>query len=269
MSLYFCAVVYQGLALYRKMGYIPCDLVEESASKALDYSYDDWAAARIARAAGAEDDARLLAERSKNYRNLFDRKTCFMRPRLQNGEWAAPFDPKEISIMKKWRDFTESNAWQATFANQHDLKGYIELFGGREAFVAQLDALFAQSTDLPPDTPPDVAGLVGMYAHGNEPSHHIAYLYCYAGAPWKTQERVRSLLETMYHDDPDGVAGNEDCGQISAWYVISAPESRCCSVGFSSLWNRASGYSATPAINWRIPTNMSGGIVSTPNRTAR
>ncbi len=213
---------YQGLALYRKMGYIPCDLVEESTSKALDYSYDDWAAARIARAAGAEDDARLLAERSKNYRNLFDRKTCFMRPRLQNGEWAAPFDPKEISIMKKWRDFTESNAWQATFANQHDLKGYIELFGGREAFVAQLDALFAQSTDLPPDTPPDVAGLVGMYAHGNEPSHHIAYLYCYAGAPWKTQERVRSLLETMYHDDPDGVAGNEDCGQISAWYVISA-----------------------------------------------
>ena len=213
---------YQGLALYRKMGYIPCDLVEESASKALDYSYDDWAAARIARAAGAEDDARLLTERSKNYRNLFDKKIRFMRPRLQNGEWASPFDPKEISIMKKWRDFTESNAWQATFANQHDLKGYIELFGGREAFVAQLDALFAQSTDLPPDTPPDVAGLVGMYAHGNEPSHHIAYLYCYAGAPWKTQERVRSLLETMYHDDPDGVAGNEDCGQISAWYIISA-----------------------------------------------
>ena len=213
---------YQGLALYRKMGYIPCDLVEESASKALDYSYDDWAAARIARAAGAEDDARLLTERSKNYRNLFDKKIRFIRPRLQNGEWAEPFDPKEISIMKKWRDFTESNAWQATFANQHDLKGYIELFGGREAFVAQLDALFAQSTDLPPDTPPDVAGLVGMYAHGNEPSHHIAYLYCYAGAPWKTQERVRSLLETMYRDQPDGVAGNEDCGQISAWYVIGA-----------------------------------------------
>ncbi|MGD0873068.1 MAG: GH92 family glycosyl hydrolase [Bryobacteraceae bacterium] len=213
---------YQGLALYRKMGYIPCDLVEESASKALDYCYDDWAAARIARAAGAEEDARLLAERSKSYRNLFDKKIRFMRPRLQNGEWASPFDPKEISIMKKWRDFTESNAWQATFANQHDLKGYIELFGGREAFMAQLDALFAQSTDLPPDTPPDVAGLVGMYAHGNEPSHHIAYLYCYAGAPWKTQERVRSLLETMYRDEPDGVAGNEDCGQISAWYVISA-----------------------------------------------
>ena len=213
---------YQGLAHYRKFGYIPCDLVEESTSKALDYAYDDWAAAHIARAAGAMEDYRLLLERSKNYRNLFDAKTRFIRPRLQNGEWAAPFDPKEISIMKKWKDFTESNAWQATFANQHDLKGYMQLFGGRQAFVEQLDALFSQSTDLPPDSPPDIAGLVGMYAHGNEPSHHIAYLYCYAGAPWKTQERVRGLLDTMYRNQPDGVAGNEDCGQISAWYCISA-----------------------------------------------
>ena len=213
---------YRGLNLYRKFGYIPCDLEEESASKSLDYAYDDWAVAHVAEAAGATDDARLLRERSKNYRNLFDKKTKFIRPRLQNGDWAEPFDPKEISIMKKWRDFTESNAWQATFANQHDLKGYIPLFGGREQFLEKLDSLFNQSTTLPPDTPPDVAGLVGMYAHGNEPSHHIAYLYCYAGAPYKTQERVRSLLETMYHDDPDGMAGNEDCGQMSAWYVMSA-----------------------------------------------
>ena len=145
-----------------------------------------------------------------------------MRPRLQNGEWAEPFDPKAISIMKKWRDFTESNGWQATFANQHDLKGYIQLFGGRKAFVAQLDALFSQSTDLPPDSPPDIAGLAGMYAHGNEPSHHIAYLYCYAGEPWKTQARVRELLDTMYRAAPDGMAGNEDCGQMSAWYILSA-----------------------------------------------
>ena len=213
---------YRGLNLYRKFGYIPCDRKEESVSRSLDYAYDDWAVARVAEAAGAADDAKLLRERSKNYRNLFDRKSNFIRPRLENGAWAEPFDPKEISIMKKWRDFTESNAWQATFANQHDLKGYIALFGGREAFLKQLDALFTQSTDLPPDTPPDVAGLVGMYAHGNEPSHHIAYLYSYAGAPYKTQERVRSLLETMYHDAPDGMAGNEDCGQMSAWYVMSA-----------------------------------------------
>jgi len=213
---------YRGLQYYRKFGYIPCDLENESASRSLDYAYDDWAVARVAEAAGAPEDAKKLRERSKNYRNLFDKKTKFIRPRLQNGSWAEPFDPKEISIMKKWKDFTESNAWQATFANQHDLKGYIPLFGGREQFLQQLDALFHQSTDLPPDTPPDVAGLVGMYAHGNEPSHHIAYLYCYAGAAYKTQEQVRNLLETMYHNDPDGMAGNEDCGQMSAWYAMSA-----------------------------------------------
>ncbi len=145
-----------------------------------------------------------------------------MRPRLQSGAWAEPFDPKEISIMRKWKDFTESNSWQETFANQHDVNAYMDLFGGREAFARKLDALFNQSSDLPPDTPPDVAGLVGMYAHGNEPSHHIAYLYCYAGQPWKTQAMVRRLLETMYRNEPDGMAGNEDCGQMSAWFVLSA-----------------------------------------------
>lgn len=213
---------YQGLNDYRKYGYIPCDLVAESVSKTLGYVYDDWAVAHIAKAAGAMDDHDLLLKRSKNYRNLFDPKTRFMRPRLQNGAWAEPFDPKEISVMKKWKDFTESNSWQETFANQHDVQAYIELFGGREAVVSKLDALFNQSSDLPPDTPPDVAGLIGMYAHGNEPSHHIAYLYCYAGQPWKTQAMVRRLLETMYRNQPDGMAGNEDCGQMSAWYVMSA-----------------------------------------------
>lgn len=213
---------YRGLGHYRNFGFMPCDLDAESVSTTLAYAYDDWAVAHLARAAGAKDDYETLKERSRNYRHLFQSKTGFMRPRFQNGEWAEPFDPKEITITKKWRDFTESNAWQETFANQHDVKGYMELFGGREAFVQKLDALFNQSTDLPPDTPPDVAGLVGMYAHGNEPSHHIAYLYSYAGVPYKTQARIRDLLENMYHSDPDGMAGNEDCGQMSAWYVISS-----------------------------------------------
>jgi predicted alpha-1,2-mannosidase len=213
---------YEGLNHYRKFGYIPCDLLDESVSKSLGYAYDDWAVARVARAANATHDEEFLLRRSKNYRNLFDRNTNFVRPRLQNGAWAEPFDPKEISIMKKWKDFTESNSWQETFANQHDVRAYIELFGGRDAFLKKLDRLFNQSSDLPPDTPPDVAGLVGMYAHGNEPSHHIAYLYCYAGQPWKTQAMVRQLLETMYRNQPDGMAGNEDCGQMSAWYVMSA-----------------------------------------------
>jgi predicted alpha-1,2-mannosidase len=213
---------YRSMNHYREFGYLPSDLDDESVSKSLGYAYDDWAAAHVAKAAGAMSDYALLRKRSKNYRQLFDAQNQFMRPRLKNGEWAEPFNPKEIQISKRWKDFTESNAWQETFANQHDVKGYIQMFGGREAFVKKLDALFNQSTDLPPDTPPDVAGLVGMYAHGNEPSHHVAYLYCYAAAPWKTQARVRNLLETMYRDEPDGMAGNEDCGAMSAWYVMSA-----------------------------------------------
>jgi len=165
---------------------------------------------------------KLLLERSRNYRNVFDAKLRFMRSRLENGEWAEPFDPRGMGHSKQWHDYTESNSWETTFGIQHDPKGYIELFGGREAFLAKLDELFNQSSKLPPDAPPDIAGLVGQYAHGNEPCHHIAYLYSYAGAPYKTQERMRYLLEAMYDNQPDGLAGNEDCGQMSAWYIISA-----------------------------------------------
>ncbi|MBT9333295.1 GH92 family glycosyl hydrolase [Paracidobacterium acidisoli] len=213
---------YRGLGYYRSLGYIPCDKVDESVSKTLEYTYDDWAVGHVARLLNRPKEAQALFKRSRNYRNVFDAEDRFMRPRLESGDWAEPFDPIEMGHSKQWRDFTESNSWQTTFAIQHDPKGYINIFGGREAFVTKLDALFNQSSKLPPDAPPDIAGLVGQYAHGNEPSHHIAYLYNYAGAPWKTQARVRSLLETMYRNDPDGMAGNEDCGQMSAWYVISA-----------------------------------------------
>lgn len=213
---------YRGLALYRKLGYIPCDREEESVSKTFEYMYDDWATAHVAQAANASDDAKLLIERSKNYRNVFDKRSTFVCPRLENGNWAEPFDPKAMGHSKVWRDFTESNSWQTTFAIQHDPKGYIEMFGGRAAFIKKLDQLFNQSSDLPPDAPPDISGMVGQYAHGNEPCHHVAYLYVYAGAPYKTQQRVRSLLETMYNNQPDGMQGNEDCGQMSAWYVMSA-----------------------------------------------
>jgi predicted alpha-1,2-mannosidase len=145
-----------------------------------------------------------------------------MRGKLADGSWAEPFDPRGMGHSKKWRDFTESNSWQATFLNQHDLYEYMKLFGGEKGFVEKLDALFSQSSELPPDAPPDIAGMVGQYAHGNEPGHHVAYLYAYAGEHYKTQARVRMLLETMHHNDPDGLAGNEDCGQMSAWYVLSA-----------------------------------------------
>jgi len=213
---------YRGLLQYRRMGYIPCDQEEEAVSKTLEYAYDDWAVAHLAKAAGAMDDYRTLLERSRNYRNVFDSKTQFMRGRLANGDWAEPFDPRGMGHSKKWRDFTESNAWQATFLNQHDVMKYMELFGSERAFIRKLDELFDQSSELPPDAPPDIAGMVGQYAHGNEPGHHVAYLYSYAGELYKTQERVRFLLEHMYRNDPDGLAGNEDCGQMSAWYVMSA-----------------------------------------------
>jgi len=204
------------------MGYIPCDQEEEAVSKTLEYAYDDWAVAHLAKAAGAMDDYCTLLERSRNYRNVFDSKTQFMRGRLANGDWAEPFDPRGMGHSKKWRDFTESNAWQATFLNQHDVMEYLELFGGETGFIRKLDELFNQSSELPTDAPPDIAGMVGQYAHGNEPGHHVAYLYAYAGEAYKTQERVRFLLERMHRNDPDGLAGNEDCGQMSAWYVMSA-----------------------------------------------
>jgi len=211
-----------GLGEYQKLGYIPSDTVEEAVSKTLEYAYDDWAMATLAEAAGAPDDAKVLRERSRNYRNVFDQKLGFMRPRLIDGRWAEPFDPRAMGHSRRWRDFTESNSWQATFLNQHDVRNYMDMFGGPEAFERKLDELFNASSELPDDAPADIAGLVGQYAHGNEPSHHISYLYAYCGTHYKTQSRVRMLLRTMYRAEPDGIAGNEDCGQISAWYLISA-----------------------------------------------
>lgn len=211
-----------GMSEYRRLGYIPSDSVREAASKTLEYAYDDWAMAKLAEAAGAADDAKVLRERSGNYRHLFDRNLTFVRPRLSDGRWAEPFDPRALGHRKDWHDFTECNSWQATFLNQHDVERYMELFGGPAAFERKLDELFTTSSELLPGAPPDISGLVGQYAHGNEPSHHIPYLYAYTGAHHKTQARVRMLLKTMYRATPDGLVGNEDCGQMSAWYLMSA-----------------------------------------------
>jgi predicted alpha-1,2-mannosidase len=213
---------YRGLGYYRKLGYIPADMEEESVSKTFEYCYDDWSIAHVARKLGKSDDAAMLVKRSTSYRNYYDTSTGFMRPKLEDGKWTAPFNPIDLGHSKKWRDYTESNAWQTTFGVQHDAAGLISLCGGNEAFVKKLDGLFNAAPDLPADAPPDIAGMVGQYAHGNEPSHHISYLYVYAGAPYKTQARVRSLLETMYAAEPNGMQGNEDVGQMSAWYLLSA-----------------------------------------------
>jgi predicted alpha-1,2-mannosidase len=213
---------FEGLGFFRRLGYIPSDRLAESATRTLEYSYDAWAVAQVARHLGKTDDYRLLLEQSRNFRNLFDKRSGFIRPRLENGDWAEPFDPTMTGASKRWRDFTESNSWQGTWAAQHEPEAYISLLGSPAAFVQKLDDLFEKSPEIRGEVPADMTGLVGMYAHGNEPSHHVAYLYNYAGAPYKTQQRVRDLLDRQYSAQPDGLSGNEDCGQMSAWYILSA-----------------------------------------------
>ncbi len=213
---------WRGLGWYRKLGYLPSDEESEAVSKTLEYAYDDWAMAHLAAGLGKHQAAGALRERSRNYGNVFDRKLTFMRSRGADGQWLEPFSPIEMGHSNEWRDYTESNPWVATFLNQHDLYHYMTMFGGDAAFERKLDELFTTASTLPPNAPPDIAGMVGPYAHGNEPSHHIAYLYAYSGSHWKTQARVRMLLETMYRAAPDGLAGTEDFGQMSAWYVLGA-----------------------------------------------
>ncbi len=208
---------------YAALGYVPADRMFESVSRTQEYAYDDWAMAHLAAAAGATDDAATLRKRSLNYRNVLDPAIGFARPRLASGAWATPYDPIRLGRPGvDYRDYTEANGWQATFLNQHDIYGQIAHFGGDAAFEAKLDALFSAPSTLPPDAPPDIAGLIGQYAHGNEPDQHAAYLYAYVGAPWKTQAMVRRLCTEMYKADPDGIIGNDDCGQMSAWFVLSA-----------------------------------------------
>ncbi|SEF60659.1 alpha-1,2-mannosidase, putative [Bryocella elongata] len=213
---------YRGLGYYRQMGYIPADREPESVSKTFEYCYNDYAVACTAAKLGQHDMAQKLLERSRNYKHFFNPANTFMQAKMADGSFAVPFDPIEMGHSKEWRDYTESNAWQTTFGVMHDPAGLIALFGGMEPFLTKLDLLFTVPSTLPPDAPPDIAGMIGQYAHGNEPSHHIAYLYVYAGQPWKTQQRIRNIMDTLYHAAPDGMAGNEDVGQMSAWFLLSA-----------------------------------------------
>ncbi|MBL7795283.1 MAG: GH92 family glycosyl hydrolase [Saprospiraceae bacterium] len=205
-----------GLNWYKKLGYIPSDQEPESVSKTLEYAYDDWCVAEFARAIGRQDVADTFLQRAQFYKNLYDPSTGFFRAR-NNSTWHAPFDPFEVNF-----NYTEANAWQYRFAAPQDVSGMMRLFGGKEAFVKQLDALFTAQPKTTGRQQADITGLIGQYVQGNEPSHHMAYLYNYAGQPWKTQQRVRQILDEQYTDKPDGLSGNEDCGQMSAWYVLSA-----------------------------------------------
>ena len=244
---------YRGLGDYGRLGWVPSDREGESVSKTLEYSYDDWAVAQVAKALGRKDDEREFLRRAGSWKNLLDPQTGFARPRLADGTFPGPFDPARQGVSAKWHDYTEGNAWQYTFAAQHDAEGYVRLLGGPEKLVAKLDRMFATPLDAKAaGLPVDVTGLIGQYAHGNEPSHHVAYLYTYAGAPWKTQERVRGILDTMYDDTPEGLSGNEDCGQMSSWYVLSA-------LGFYPVDPASGNYILTSPLFDRATVELGGG----------
>lgn len=204
-----------------ELGYIPCDKVGGSVSQGLEFAYNDWLIAQMMKEHNRKDLYDKYMELSRNYRNYFDPETKLMRGRLSDGSWITPFDPASV---QRPSNYVEGNAWQWAWFVPQDVEGLMELVGGQKSFEAHLDTLFTTSSELTgdPNAAADVTGMVGQYAHGNEPSHHIPYLYNYAGAPRKTQALVDHILHTLYHNDPNGLSGNEDVGQMSAWYALSA-----------------------------------------------
>jgi predicted alpha-1,2-mannosidase len=205
-----------GLEAYKKNGFISIDDEHESVSKTLEYAYDDWCIAQMAQILNKKEEYEYFMKRSQSWKNVFDWNTGFMRPK-KNGGWDKPFDPREVN-----NNYTEGNSWQYSFFVPQDIPGMIEAYGGSEKFEAKLDEMFNSESKTTGREQVDVTGLIGQYAHGNEPSHHMAYLYNYVGKPEKTTEKVHNILDNFYKNAPDGLIGNEDCGQMSAWYVLSA-----------------------------------------------
>ena len=213
----------RGLDLLKKYGYLPYDLepTNETVAKGLEYALADGCIARLAKVLKAEKDYKYFLKRSQSYRDYyFDKQTKFMRGIDSKGRFREPFDP--FKVIHRADDYTEGTAWQYIWLVPHDVHGLISAFGGDKPFTNKLDSLFIVQGDMGKDASPDISGLIGQYAHGNEPGHHIIYLYDYAGQPWKTALRVREVLRTMYHDSVDGLSGNEDVGQMSAWYILSS-----------------------------------------------
>src|SRR5690606_15310893 len=216
-----------GLKSYKSFGFIPVEEESESVSKTLEYAYDDWTIAQMAKHLGETDDYKTFTERAQYYKNVYNPETQFMRGRFRN-TWFAPFDPYEVNF-----NYTEANAWQYSYYVPQDITGFMNLLGGKDKLEANLDKLFTAKNETSGREQADITGLIGQYAHGNEPSHHMAYLYNFVNKPHKTQEKVHQILTELYQNAPDGISGNEDCGQMSAWYVLS-------SLGF---------YSVTPGSN--------------------
>ena len=212
----------RGLDLLKRYGYLPFDLhkEDETVAKGLEYALADWCVARVAEQTKDRATQKLFDRRARAYRHYFDRQTLFMRGKDSQGRWREPFNP--FHALHRQNDYTEGNAWQYTWLVPHDVRGLIALFGSEQRFTEKLDSLFIVDGDLGEGASPDISGLVGQYAHGNEPSHHIIYMYNYAGQPWKGARLIRQVMRQLYHNDADGLSGNEDVGQMSAWYVLSA-----------------------------------------------
>lgn len=214
---------YREIGLYKKMGYIPYDVVDKynsdnwSLSKTLEYAFDDYCIAKMAEKLGKKDLADSFYKRALNYRNVYNSESSFMQPRDSKGNFISDFKPEEYTP-----HITESNGWQYLWSVQHDINGLVELIGGKKRFEEKLDSMFTLVPEGNEELPIFSTGMIGQYAHGNEPSHHVAYLYNYTDSPWKTQKYVSEIMHELYKNTPDGLCGNEDCGQMSAWYVMSA-----------------------------------------------
>ena len=240
---------YDATQEYENLGYVPYDLENESVSKTLEYAYDDYCIARMAKAMGKIEDYHRFSKRAMAYQNLFDSEIGWMRPKDSKGEWLPDFEPH---FFKHMGAFTEGTTWQYTWTVPHDVQGLINLYGGNEKFTDKLDAVFANKKGEDYLGVDDIHGRIGDYWHGNEPSHHISYLYSYAGQAWKTQELTRKIIETQYGNQPGSLCGNDDCGQMSAWYIFNA-------MGFYPVCPGSDQYVLTsPAVPY-VKMNMSNG----------
>jgi len=256
----------RGLNFYKQYGYIPYNLLDESVTITLEYAYDDWCVAQMAKALGKQADYEFFYNRSKAYQHLFDSKTGFMRGKSNDGKsWNEPFDPKH-SNHREHTDYTEGNAWQHSWFVPQNVDDFVALHGSNEIFTKRLEQLFTESSEITGNNvSADISGLIGQYAHGNEPSHHIAYMFNHAKQPWRTQYWVRHILDTQYNTTPNGLSGNEDCGQMSAWYVFS-------SMGLYPM-NPASGeYEIGSPIFEKATINLQGGktfVIEAENVSAK
>ena len=243
-----------------KYGYIPADFMVESVASNMEYAIGDWAIAQLAKKLDKKEDYEYFLNRSKAYKEYFDPQTRFMRGKLSDGSWRTPFDP--ISAQHRVNDYCEGNAWQYLWLVPQDPEGLIELLGGDEAYTERLDELFSMSSEQEEGASMDITGLIGQYAHGNEPSHHTTYMYAYSGHPYKIADKVRYINNELYTDQPDGLSGNEDCGQMSAWYIFS-------SIGFYPVNPSNGGYVfGSPLFDEaliKLPANKSFKVIAENN----